>query len=292
MCSAFASARRVHAHDRHGERRHPCGGVDLQLAIRARLAARLAGPSKPRLGTQQPTSRNQNTRAGELRARHVPILTFFLISPVQSSNFWRPGVVFRNRCFRASRLRKQVGGTRPPCDGVLIRRRLPVIALENVARNHHRGIKTPGLESSGRGTFRFLCFSPFHPSGQAYRVLHFFSCLPFLNNAQNPLSHSASLLDAQNSLLAVCRDPSLPSDLPSFSARNVACAAPATDSSLLNSLLAGYWQAAKQGDEFTVPLCRMHHREVHRVGNEEAWWGAAGIDPLSVAHVVENDTRG
>ena len=51
------------------------------------------------------------------------------------------------------------------------------------------------------------------------------------------------------------------------------------------------WQAAKQGDEFTVPLCRMHHREVHRVGNEEAWWGAAGIDPLSVAQMLWKMTR-
>jgi hypothetical protein len=40
----------------------------------------------------------------------------------------------------------------------------------------------------------------------------------------------------------------------------------------------------KASDEFTVPLCRMHHREVHRVGDERAWWKAAGVDPLKVAH--------
>ena len=28
----------------------------------------------------------------------------------------------------------------------------------------------------------------------------------------------------------------------------------------------------------------MHHREVHRVGDERAWWKAAGVDPLKVAH--------
>ena len=39
----------------------------------------------------------------------------------------------------------------------------------------------------------------------------------------------------------------------------------------------------KASDEFTVPLCRVHHRAVHRVGNERAWWQAAGMDPLSVA---------
>ena len=32
-------------------------------------------------------------------------------------------------------------------------------------------------------------------------------------------------------------------------------------------------------DEFTVPLCRVHHRELHRQGNERAWWNKANIDP-------------
>jgi hypothetical protein len=29
----------------------------------------------------------------------------------------------------------------------------------------------------------------------------------------------------------------------------------------------------KVSDEFTVPLCRTHHRQVHRSGNELSWWG-------------------
>ena len=28
----------------------------------------------------------------------------------------------------------------------------------------------------------------------------------------------------------------------------------------------------KVSDEFTVPLCRGHHREVHRCGDEAVWW--------------------
>jgi hypothetical protein len=36
----------------------------------------------------------------------------------------------------------------------------------------------------------------------------------------------------------------------------------------------------KASDEFAVPLCRGHHRAVHRAGNEAAWWKAAGIDPV------------
>jgi hypothetical protein len=39
----------------------------------------------------------------------------------------------------------------------------------------------------------------------------------------------------------------------------------------------------KVSDEFTVPLCRSHHRSVHRAGNEQVWWQQAGIDPLRVA---------
>jgi hypothetical protein len=39
----------------------------------------------------------------------------------------------------------------------------------------------------------------------------------------------------------------------------------------------------KASDEFTVPLCRGHHREVHRCGDEAAWWTAAGIDPSAAA---------
>jgi hypothetical protein len=41
----------------------------------------------------------------------------------------------------------------------------------------------------------------------------------------------------------------------------------------------------KVSDEFTVPLCRTHHRELHRSGNELAWWRAANsaINPLQAA---------
>jgi len=39
----------------------------------------------------------------------------------------------------------------------------------------------------------------------------------------------------------------------------------------------------KASDEFTVPLCRGHHREVHRCGDEAAWWTRAGIDPTASA---------
>ncbi|MCP1834171.1 hypothetical protein J2R76_002508 [Bradyrhizobium sp. USDA 4532] len=40
----------------------------------------------------------------------------------------------------------------------------------------------------------------------------------------------------------------------------------------------------KVSDEFTVPLCRAHHHELHRHGNERAWWANLQITPLQVAH--------
>ena len=42
----------------------------------------------------------------------------------------------------------------------------------------------------------------------------------------------------------------------------------------------------KVSDEFTVPLCRGHHREVHRCGDEAAWWKKTGIDPTTAARVL------
>jgi hypothetical protein len=39
----------------------------------------------------------------------------------------------------------------------------------------------------------------------------------------------------------------------------------------------------KVGDKFTVPICRLHHRELHRRGNERAWWQSVEIDPLVIA---------
>jgi hypothetical protein len=36
-------------------------------------------------------------------------------------------------------------------------------------------------------------------------------------------------------------------------------------------------------DEFTIPVCRIHHRELHRSGDEATWWQKLNIDPLPVA---------
>jgi hypothetical protein len=47
----------------------------------------------------------------------------------------------------------------------------------------------------------------------------------------------------------------------------------------------------KASDEFAVPLCRSHHRAVHRAGDEKSWWRQAGIDPVNVARKLWKRTR-
>jgi hypothetical protein len=48
----------------------------------------------------------------------------------------------------------------------------------------------------------------------------------------------------------------------------------------------------KVSDEFAVPVCRGHHRAVHRSRDERAWWRQAGIDPIKVARRLWKETRG
>jgi hypothetical protein len=42
----------------------------------------------------------------------------------------------------------------------------------------------------------------------------------------------------------------------------------------------------KVSDEFTVPLCRGHHRELHRHGDEAAWWNKLSLDPTGAARAL------
>jgi ERF superfamily len=47
----------------------------------------------------------------------------------------------------------------------------------------------------------------------------------------------------------------------------------------------------KVSDEFTVPLCRTHHRELHRCADEASWWQNTGINPLTVAGALWLETH-
>jgi ERF superfamily len=47
----------------------------------------------------------------------------------------------------------------------------------------------------------------------------------------------------------------------------------------------------KASDEFTVPLCRTHHREVHCCVDEGLWWQKTAIDPLAAARTLWLETH-
>ena len=39
----------------------------------------------------------------------------------------------------------------------------------------------------------------------------------------------------------------------------------------------------KVSDEYTVPVCRLRHRELHRYGDEISWWAGVNVDPVPIA---------
>jgi hypothetical protein len=47
----------------------------------------------------------------------------------------------------------------------------------------------------------------------------------------------------------------------------------------------------KVSDEFTIPLCRGHHRQLHEAGNEVTWWGNFNLKPLEVAKGLWEQTH-
>ena len=46
----------------------------------------------------------------------------------------------------------------------------------------------------------------------------------------------------------------------------------------------------KVSDEFTVPLCAAHHNELHRSRAEKAWWKDQGVEPLTIAAKLWEET--
>lgn len=49
----------------------------------------------------------------------------------------------------------------------------------------------------------------------------------------------------------------------------------------------------KVSDEFTVPLCRTHHRQLHQSGKEVDWWAAINpdVDPLHIARQLWEESQ-
>ena len=47
----------------------------------------------------------------------------------------------------------------------------------------------------------------------------------------------------------------------------------------------------KVSDEFTVPLCRGHHRQLHQTGDERAWWDNHRVNALEIARGLWEKTH-
>ena len=61
-------------------------------------------------------------------------------------------------------------------------------------------------------------------------------------------------------------------------------------SAVLRDQLLGQLKEVSSVDDL-VPLCRGHHREVHRCGDEAAWWAKVGIEPLGVANALWRESH-
>jgi hypothetical protein len=47
----------------------------------------------------------------------------------------------------------------------------------------------------------------------------------------------------------------------------------------------------KVSDEFTVPLCAIHHNQIHTTGKEREWWQERNIDPVKIASRLWQQSR-
>jgi hypothetical protein len=47
----------------------------------------------------------------------------------------------------------------------------------------------------------------------------------------------------------------------------------------------------KVSDEFTVPLCAIHHNQIHTTGKEREWWQERNIDPVKIASGLWQQSR-
>jgi hypothetical protein len=45
-------------------------------------------------------------------------------------------------------------------------------------------------------------------------------------------------------------------------------------------------QPGSGGLQFTIPLCRSHHRQLHQAGNEVAWWENLNINAIEIVGVA------
>lgn len=64
------------------------------------------------------------------------------------------------------------------------------------------------------------------------------------------------------------------------------CKNPVADAHHLRSVGHLASAALKNGDDYTVPLCRKHHDELHAFGDEAAYFSLQGIDPVLILRYI------
>lgn len=73
------------------------------------------------------------------------------------------------------------------------------------------------------------------------------------------------------------------------------CGKPGPDPAHIRSANAIYGKSEtgggqKSSDKWTVPLCREHHDEQHKAGNELKWWASKQVDPFGLALALHSAT--
>jgi len=67
------------------------------------------------------------------------------------------------------------------------------------------------------------------------------------------------------------------------------CKNPVADAHHLRSVGHLASAALKNGDDFTIPLCRRHHDELHVHGDEQIFLALHGIDVLLILRQIKGD---
>lgn len=69
------------------------------------------------------------------------------------------------------------------------------------------------------------------------------------------------------------------------------CGNPAADAHHLRILGHGRGLGVKNGDDYTIPLCRQHHDELHAFGDEKLFLDMHGLDPVKILDKINGGSK-
>ena len=70
------------------------------------------------------------------------------------------------------------------------------------------------------------------------------------------------------------------------------CKNPVADAHHLRTIGHARAAALKNGDDYTIPLCRKHHEELHNFGDEKLFLDLHGIDAKLILNQLNEDGDG